>query len=301
MGRNLREIEEGTKPTAVTPGGGTLFGEQGRSPETGYVRPHTMALSTREGAGRLFLTEGQGLFIGRVTRTDHHSHDAVQICFGLEGKFSLRSDPADAWRTYDAASIASGHPHELDGNRSVMALLYLDPETAGSRSFARVSHETGICPVPNVVLRSVLPLLVHAWEKEDTAERIPALCHRLGRVLAPGASPWGVFDARVRRAVNMMRAAPGKRAGLVELSTAISVSPTRLAHIFREQTGLPIRRYSLWLRLGDAVERIAHGASLSEAAHSAGFSDPAHLTRTLRRMFGIVPSALKSGARSAVA
>ena len=61
--------------------------------------------------------------------------------------------------------------------------------------------------------------------------------------------------------------------------------------------GLPLRRYLLWLRLQDAVQAIAAGAPLTDAAHAAGFADSAHLSRTFRRMFGITPSDLARGSQ----
>jgi len=79
---------------------------------------------------------------------------------------------------------------------------------------------------------------------------------------------------------------------LAELATAVGLSPSRLAHLFRAQTGLPVRRYLLWLRLGDALQQLAHGVSLTTAAHAAGFADSAHFSRTFRAMLGITPSAL---------
>lgn len=90
-----------------------------------------------------------------------------------------------------------------------------------------------------------------------------------------------------------MRAAPARRAGVVELSTAVAISPNRLSLLFRKQTGLPIPRYLLWLRLGDAARNIGQGASLEDAAEAAGFSDSSHLSRTFRRMLGIPASALR--------
>jgi AraC family transcriptional regulator len=65
-----------------------------------------------------------------------------------------------------------------------------------------------------------------------------------------------------------------------------------VSHLFVEQTGLPFRTYLLWLRLTKAVESMAAGASLTEAAHEAGFADSAHFSRTFRRMFGVAAAAL---------
>ncbi|MBK6705703.1 MAG: helix-turn-helix transcriptional regulator [Caulobacteraceae bacterium] len=100
-------------------------------------------------------------------------------------------------------------------------------------------------------------------------------------------------DARIRRVIAW---AADQLDGRVSLDDAIAIagiSASRLRHLFVEQTGLPFKTYLLWLRLTRAVERIAAGVSITEAAHDAGFSDSAHLSRTFRRMFGVAPAALK--------
>jgi AraC-like DNA-binding protein len=53
---------------------------------------------------------------------------------------------------------------------------------------------------------------------------------------------------------------------------------------------MPLRPYLRWLRLRQALELAAGGTSLTQAAQDAGFSDAAHLTRTMRRHFGVAPS-----------
>jgi AraC-like DNA-binding protein len=72
-----------------------------------------------------------------------------------------------------------------------------------------------------------------------------------------------------------------------------ALSAARLRHLFVEQTGLPFKTYVLWLRLTRAVERMAAGRSLTQAAHEAGFADSAHFSRTFKRMFGIAPAGLR--------
>jgi len=96
-----------------------------------------------------------------------------------------------------------------------------------------------------------------------------------------------LWDGRILRAMALLRETPELRMRLVHLSTAVALSPSRLSHLFREQVGLPIRRFLLWLRLREALSAVARGESLTTAAHAAGFSDSAHFTRTFRRMLGI--------------
>jgi AraC-like DNA-binding protein len=44
------------------------------------------------------------------------------------------------------------------------------------------------------------------------------------------------------------------------------------------------------LRLTQALQYVAKGVRLTEAAHAAGFSDSAHFSRTFRTLLGIDPS-----------
>ena len=88
---------------------------------------------------------------------------------------------------------------------------------------------------------------------------------------------------------------PGELFAGAELATLIGLSESRMQHVFKEQMGIPIRRYVLWMRLRHVLELALSGSSLTTAAHSSGFSDLAHFTRTFRATFGIKPSALLSG------
>jgi AraC-like DNA-binding protein len=73
------------------------------------------------------------------------------------------------------------------------------------------------------------------------------------------------------------------------------LSPTRFAHLFKDQVGLPFSRYMLWRKLTRAMVAIASERTIAAAAHAADFADAAHLTRTFYQMVGMAPSALMRG------
>jgi AraC-like DNA-binding protein len=68
------------------------------------------------------------------------------------------------------------------------------------------------------------------------------------------------------------------------------LSESRLQHLFRDQVGVPIRRYLLWHRYLTALSLLADGATVTRAAHAADFADSAHLARTAVRMNGFTPT-----------
>ena len=77
---------------------------------------------------------------------------------------------------------------------------------------------------------------------------------------------------------------------VAQLADEIGLSVIRLTHVCSEEIGTPMRSYIRWLRLVNAAERLASGASITQAAHDAGFADGPHFSRTFRAMFGLAPT-----------
>jgi AraC family transcriptional regulator len=79
-----------------------------------------------------------------------------------------------------------------------------------------------------------------------------------------------------------------------QIARAVHASPFHLCRVFRGQTGIPLHRYLLSVRLRAAVEEILDGGpDLSSLALRLGFSSHSHFTSAFRREFGLTPSALR--------
>src|SRR3954468_12986250 len=89
-----------------------------------------------------------------------------------------------------------------------------------------------------------------------------------------------------------MRDEPQRRHGLPSLAGHAGLSPSRFLHLFKAETGVPLRRYRIWNRMGAAIRATGQGLSLAEAPHAAGFAGSAHFSAAFRDMFGLMPSAL---------
>ena len=75
----------------------------------------------------------------------------------------------------------------------------------------------------------------------------------------------------------------------------VFLSPSRFAHLFKAQVGLPFRRYMLWRKLTRAMIVIGREKTITTAAYATDFADAAHLTRTFQQMVGLPPSVLMKG------
>jgi AraC-like DNA-binding protein len=106
------------------------------------------------------------------------------------------------------------------------------------------------------------------------------------------------LDPRVWRVLRLLRDQPldPRFTSLPRLAQVAKLSPSRFMHVFTESTGIPLRRYVLWLRVQRAAAAIASGCAVTEAAYLAGFADAPHLTRTCRRMLGVTPREIQTDA-----
>ncbi|WP_433654531.1 helix-turn-helix transcriptional regulator [Nocardia sp. CA-128927] len=81
---------------------------------------------------------------------------------------------------------------------------------------------------------------------------------------------------------------------LRDVAVSVDLSESRLAHLFSAELGLAFRPYVRWLRMSRAIDQIALGQTLTDAAHAAGFFDGAHFTRVCNKTFGLSPAVLIS-------
>jgi AraC-like DNA-binding protein len=87
-----------------------------------------------------------------------------------------------------------------------------------------------------------------------------------------------------------------ERITLDDVANAVNVSPFHFARIFQEQTGVPVHRYLLRLRLRAAMERLSDSpGDLTELALEFGFSSHSHFSDSFKREFGKTPSEVRRG------
>lgn len=70
-------------------------------------------------------------------------------------------------------------------------------------------------------------------------------------------------------------------------SNKTCLSESRLAHLFKEETGIPLKSYIVLHKLQIAYESIFNGENITTAALNAGFDSPSHLAYTNKMMTGM--------------
>ncbi len=96
-------------------------------------------------------------------------------------------------------------------------------------------------------------------------------------------------DPRLATVLEILLTAPEAAPSADELAAAVGMSRSWLLHRFKEDVGVPIRRFRNWFRLKAAVLLLKEGDSLAQAAVGAFFYDQFHFANAFREILGIQP------------
>lgn len=109
--------------------------------------------------------------------------------------------------------------------------------------------------------------------------------HRLAEHLR--TLPRRPLDPRLSKALQRIRAVDDEALPAKSLAEEAALSISQLERLFSGSLGVSVRRMVLWQRLRHALKLALSGSNLTTAAIAAGFSDSAHLSRSVRKQFGI--------------
>lgn len=242
------------------------------------------------GIGRVIFWGGGNVWIGRALDPgDLHAHHALQVAVGFEAPVEFRRSTDADWTAYPGGVlIRPGTPHQFRAPGRRIANILFEPETALGR--ALLERFGGGDMVP---LTADARALADAFERGVEDGEIAEECMRFLARLAGTAWPQKSTDPRIVRVVDWIADNVDEPITLGDVADVAGLSEGRLRHLFVAETGVAFRPYVLWTRLNKALEMGFGGASWTEAAHATGFADSAHLTRTCRRMYGLVPSSTR--------
>ena len=243
---------------------------------------------------RWYLWEGGFLVIGQAGgEVPSHAHHAIQICVAIEGKVAIRK-AGETWREARGVIVRPDVEHAFHGQDATGAMLFVDPESSEG-AWLQTGLAEPITLVPDARLHACLSELRAFLERPLEAMEVADLIRHCVRALCAGVPPTRRLDARIASVLTSIRESDDLRMSLEVAAELVHLSPGRFAHLFKDEIGLPFRRYMLWRKVTRAMLAIGKERTLAAAAQRGDFADAAHLTRTFSQMFGIPPSVLMRG------
>jgi AraC family transcriptional regulator len=250
--------------------------------------------AARNWSPKWYLWDGGFLALGKSEGVvPMHEHHAIQIVIGVDGDLAVCGKDG-VWHSGRGFIVRADAPHSFNGQGAVGAMLFVDPESSEGL-WLRSSLSSDITMVPLARLGGCTDRLRTFIEQPLEGMEIGALIRHCVQALCAGAPPARRLDPRVTQVLKAIRDSDDLRISLETAAAMAYLSPSRFAHLFKQQVGLPFRHYILWRKLTRAVLAIAKEGTMAAAAQAADFSDAAHLTRTFYQMFGLPPSIIMRG------
>jgi AraC-like DNA-binding protein len=200
----------------------------------------------------------------------------------------------EEWRFGRGLVVMPDVVHRYDANGSNGSMFFVDPESTEG-TWLRTTLADDITIIPEARLASATAELRTFVERPLEAMELAPLIRHCVASLCAGAPPARRLDERVIQVLRTIRGSDDLRVSLEHAAATVFLSPSRLQHLFKEQVGLPFRRYLLWRKLIRSIVSVGRERTLTDAAQASDFADAAHLTRTFQQMFGLPPSVMMRG------
>ena len=107
------------------------------------------------------------------------------------------------------------------------------------------------------------------------------------------------YDPRIRRAMDYLERSLARKVTLADLAAAVGLSTSRLAHLFREQSGQSPQQHLEGLRMQRAAELLKRtGLSIKLISDSVGFDSQFYFSQRFKARTGQSPSSYRSDTRA---
>lgn len=101
----------------------------------------------------------------------------------------------------------------------------------------------------------------------------------------------GLVDVRIHILLSFIQSELHRDLYLEELAHLVNLSPSRLRHLFKRDTGQTLTQYLVSQRLNQArvLLETTH-LSVKEIMNRVGISDSSHFARDFKKLFGLTPT-----------
>ncbi|MFI6322924.1 helix-turn-helix domain-containing protein [Nonomuraea sp. NPDC050556] len=256
-----------------------------------YDKPPSYATRRRDGSPSWLLMwtqEGGGLVEQGGARTETRPGDLVVLSSRQEQHY--RTAPGqERWRFWWAhfqprtAWLPWLEPHALAPGCYLLRGVGFDRVEQAFLRAAADARWTGHGEPPEPA-RPEQPVVAEA------RELVLGAIEEVLLLATTAARPLGGGDQRVRRVQALIAAEPAAPHTVASLARAVALSPSRLAHVFSEQTGMTPMRAVRQARVTHAARLLEiTDMDVGQVAQACGFVSPFHFSRTFSAELGVSP------------
>ncbi|MCG8673709.1 MAG: AraC family transcriptional regulator [Pseudomonadales bacterium] len=243
-----------------------------------------------------YVSEKRCVVIGQTDRCLNKKKATACLTISLDDELSVQLENGSSLRA-KSFLVPSGTSISLNTNGARVAQYFLDEQGA---DFARISPFMRDAQFINgestiysdLVYEEYLATLSDFYLMQQPTVDVGLQLFENWLLKLPLSGTYKC-DLRVQLVLATIKEHYKENIAMEDITEKVGLSVPRLSQLFKESTGLPIRRVRLWYRVLAATDKINQGYPLTEAALDSGFSDYAHMSRVFKELIGVKPSTIK--------
>ncbi len=217
---------------------------------------------------------------------------ALAVCVPLHGtaRLDVEGQPP---RIGEILVVPAYLPHKITSeSREVLGLL-IEPESVCDEDLAEIIRQ---CNDPAAAsqlaarFREVYATMAFGGTNGFTSADFDQIF--LNRRLRPRD-----LDARISTVVSRFQTKPSSSISGDDCASGVKLSLSRFLHLFKDETGMNFKTFRAWKRGRNILHHVNVERNLAHFALDAGYPDSTHFSHSLRRIYGLQPSAIFSGSR----
>ena len=221
-----------------------------------------------------------------------HSHRADQLIYAIAGVLRVMTQDG-MWVVppQRAVWVPAGVAHRVDSARPFdLCTMYIAKSLrpAGS-AFADRCHVVAVTPLLREMLRRAAGFGDRYARKGSESRLLAAAIDQIeGLDTIPLRLPMPT-ERRVRAVAEQLHGEPGIPHTLAEWGSRVGASRRTLERLFRAETGMSFVEWRGQARLLAALQSLAAGSSVTQAAFDVGYADVSSFITMFKRALGTTP------------
>lgn len=224
-------------------------------------------------------------FISENLSAVSHSHCVLQIFFSFDEP--LQITVGNTCISGKCVIVNKNAPHSVESCGTVKLSILVEPTSGfASELTSKIQGNYLIFDKEGIAeLQTEAKKLLTATDKRQYAEFVDNFAEYLGV-----CKRTKILDERINKVLELLQNCDCYRHSIESFADKVSLSASRLSHLFREQTGVPLKSYILFHQLEKAFIALTNGKTATEAAMLAGFDSPSHFAATVKKWMGMPAS-----------
>ena len=240
---------------------------------------------------RIEYSDSGGIYIGKNIQSDFHENHLLSIVLSFSEPFEIITNTNQPG-SYEAAFIPKNTLYKLStSQKDWTVFIHIDPYSEIGMKLNL--KDTKIQPLKRCDFVKTLNM-AKSWlhGEKDANKSIDILLQSVVTSLATTFSP-GILDERIQKCIQIIRQSKSSDIQLQDIAKQVFLSPSRLSHLFKQETGMTFKKFVLHRKLVKSLKAMHNQHNLTDASYIGGFSDQPHFTKVFKKSFGIKPSSGK--------